>query len=75
MKSEIVFKKKNDLIRFSKEVQAIKSDIDIHSGSFDGDAKSILFVINCRTNEPYELELLSNDEEDIEKFKNLVNRY
>lgn len=75
MKAEVVFKSKEDLVRFSKEVQMFKSDVDIHSGSFDGDAKSVLLVINCRVNEPYILELLSEDREEIEKFQRMINGF
>ncbi len=75
MKTEIVFKSRKDLVRFTKEVQMFESDIDIHSGSFDGDAKSVLLVINCRINEPYTLELLSEDREEIEKFERMVSKY
>lgn len=75
MKAEITFKDKKDLVRFTKEVQMFESDIDIHSGSFDGDAKSVLLVINCRVNEPYTLELLSEDQEEIEKFKRMISSF
>ena len=75
MKAEIIFKDKEDLVRFTKEVQMFESDIDIHSGSFDGDAKSVLLVINCRVNEPYTLELLSEDQEEIKKFQRMVSKY
>lgn len=75
MKAEIIFKDKEDLVRFTKEVQMFESDIDIHSGSFDGDAKSVLLVINCRINEPYMLELLSEDQEEIKKFERMVSNY
>lgn len=75
MKEKIIFKSNDDLVRFTREVQRFKSDVDIHSGSFDGDAKSVLLVINCRINEPYTLELLSEDQEEIEKFKRMVSNY
>ena len=75
MKAEIVFKSRKDLVRFTKEVQMFESDIDIHRGSFDGDAKSVLLVINCRINEPYMLELLSEDQEEIEKFQRMINSF
>ncbi|MBE7091708.1 MAG: HPr family phosphocarrier protein [Clostridiales bacterium] len=50
-------------------------DLDLRSGRYLVDAKSILGIFSLDLSKPVELEILSDDEKEIEKFLEEIKPY
>ena len=65
-----------DIKKFVNEARTFTSDINVRSGNYVVDGKSILglFSINTSKN-PIEIELVSSDLEEIEKFNVMISKF
>lgn len=59
---------------FSADMNSFSSDIDARYGSVHLDAKSLLAIVALGKPEFY-VTLLSNDEDEINRFREVVKRY
>lgn len=58
----------NKIKSFSEKVIKFESDVNIYKGSVCYDAKSFIGVMSLDTSEYVNVEILSNDNDEIEKF-------
>ena len=58
--------------RFINEIVKFPSDIDIISGRYICDAKSLLAIFSYDLSKPVDIEIHSNDEEEIKKFNEMM---
>lgn len=65
----------NKAKQFNQEVSQIMGDVDLVSGRYVIDAKSILGIFSLDLSKPVELRMNSSYPEDDEKFKNIVDKY
>ena len=61
--------------RFVNDVSKFKSDIDIISGRYVGDAKSILSVFSFDITKTTDLVIHSDDEDELKRFEELIKKY
>ena len=59
---------------FSSDMNSFKSDIDAKAGSIHVDAKSLLAIVALGKPEFY-VTLISNDPEEIVRFREVVKKY
>lgn len=60
---------------FVRDAESFESDIDIISGRFIIDAKSILGVFSLDISKPVNVRILSDDELEIKRFNELMHKY
>ena len=65
----------DDIKDFANLVVTYDSDINIYRGSNMYDAKSILAIFALDTNVPRYVEIISDDQDEIARFKNDMNRF
>lgn len=65
----------DDIKDFANLVVTYDSDINIYRGSNMYDAKSILAIFALDTNVPRYVEIISDDQDEIAKFKNDMKRF
>ena len=61
--------------RFINEIVKFPSDIDIISGRYICDAKSLLAIFSYDLSKPVDIEIHSNDEEEIKKFNEMMEEF
>ena len=64
-----------DIKKFVNEARTFTSDINVRSGNYVVDGKSILGLFSINTSNPIEIELVSSDLEEIEKFKVMISKF
>lgn len=64
-----------DIKKFVNEARAFTSDINVRSGNYVVDGKSILGLFSINTSNPIEIELVSSDLEEIEKFNVMISKF
>lgn len=60
---------------FVNEIVKFPSDIDIISGRYLCDAKSLLAVFSYDLSKPVDIEIHTDDEEEIRKFNEMMEKY
>lgn len=60
---------------FVFDMEQFDSDVLIHSGRYVLDAKSIMAIFSINLAEPLDIEILSEDEEEIIKFNEVIQKY
>jgi phosphotransferase system HPr-like phosphotransfer protein len=65
----------DDIKKFSKIVTNFNEDIDILSGRFVVDAKSIMGIFALDLSKPVEVEILTDSEEVFNKFKESISEF
>lgn len=75
MKAKVKFKNIDDLIWFTATTNNLHGDINLMDGRIVCDAKSLVALLNLDLSKVFGLELISEDEEDIEIFNQLKERY
>lgn len=77
MTSQIILKSIEDMKTFADMVTDICGSVNVRSidRSQIYDAKSILSIMLMGTSKPFEIELISNEHSDIERFKTLVEKF
>lgn len=64
-----------DIKKFVNEARTFASDINVRSGNYVVDGKSILGLFSINTSNPIEIELVSSDLEEIEKFNVMISKF
>ena len=64
-----------DIKKFVNEARTFTSDINVRSGNYVVDGKSILGLFSINTSNPIEIELVSSDWEEIEKFNVMISKF
>jgi phosphocarrier protein HPr len=64
-----------DIKKFVNEARTFTSDINVRSGNYVVDGKSILGLFSINTSNPIEIELVSSDLEEIEKFNVMISKF
>ena len=64
-----------DIKKFVNEARTFTSDINGRSGNYVVDGKSILGLFSINTSNPIEIELVSSDLEEIEKFNVMISKF
>lgn len=61
--------------KFINEIVKFPSDIDIISGRYICDAKSLLAIFSYDLSKPVDIEIHSDDEEEIKKFNEMMEEF
>ena len=61
--------------KFVNEVSKFESDIDIISGRYICDAKSLLAVFSYDLSKPVNIEIHSDNEEEIKRFNEVMEEF
>lgn len=64
-----------DIKKFVNEARTFTSDINVRSGNYVVDGKSILGLFSINTSNPIEIELVSSDLEETEKFNVMISKF
>ena len=64
-----------DIKKFVNEARTFTSDINVRSGNYVVDGKSILGLFSINRSNPIEIELVSSDLEEIEKFNVMISKF
>lgn len=64
-----------DIKKFVNEARTFTSDINVRSGNYVVDGKSILGLFSINTSNSIEIELVSSDLEEIEKFNVMISKF
>lgn len=64
-----------DIKKFVNEARTFTSDINVRSGNYVVDGKSILGLFSINTSNLIEIELVSSDLEEIEKFNVMISKF
>lgn len=64
-----------DIKKFVNKARTFTSDINVRSGNYVVDGKSILGLFSINTSNPIEIELVSSDLEEIEKFNVMISKF
>lgn len=71
----INLKESSQIKTFVNIINKYPFDLDIRSGRYVVDAKSILGIFSLDLSKPVELEILSDDTQEIEKFLEEIKSY
>ena len=63
------------VVKFSREIITLDSDINIYQDSRYYDAKSILAIFSLNMNQKHYIEIISDDEDEIRKFNEIAEEY
>ena len=63
------------VIKFSREIITLDSDVNIYQDSRYYDAKSILAIFSLNMNQKHYIEIISDDEDEIRKFNEIAEEY
>ena len=61
--------------KFANEVSKFESDIDIISGRYVCDAKSLLAIFSYDLSKPVDVEIHSRSKEEIKKFNEVMEEF
>ena len=64
-----------DIKKFVNEARTFTSDINVRSGNYVVDGKSILGLFSINTSNLIEIELVSSDLEEIERFNVMISKF
>ena len=63
------------VVKFSREIITLDSDVNIYQDSKYYDAKSILTIFSLNMNQKHYIEIISDDEDEIRKFNEIAEEY
>ena len=63
------------VVKFSREIITLDSDVSIYQDSRYYDAKSILAIFSLNMNQKHYIEIISDDEDEIRKFNEIAEEY
>ena len=63
------------VVKFSREIITLDSDVNIYQDSRYYDAKSILAIFSLNMNQKHYIEIISDDEDEIKKFNEIAEEY
>lgn len=61
--------------KFVNEARTFLSDINVYKGNYIVDGKSILGLFSINTSEGIEVEIMSNDKDEITRFENMISQF
>ena len=61
--------------KFVNEISKFESDVDIISGRHICDAKSLMSIFSFDLSKPVDIEIHSDDEEEIKKFNEMMEEF
>lgn len=67
--------KVNDATKFVSEISKFNSDVDIISGRHVCDAKSLLGVFSFDLSKPVDIEIHSDNENEIKRFNEIMEEF
>lgn len=65
----------SDIDRFCRDVNYLRSDVNAGEGNRIIDAKSLLSLMVLDLSKDIKVEIITNDEYEIERFKEILERY
>lgn len=74
-KFKVLLNKFTDIGDFSRVITNFPSDINVYSNRYILDAKSILALMSLDLSKPVEVEILSDDEQEINRFICALGKY
>ena len=63
------------VVKFSREIITLDSDVNIYQDSRYYDAKSILAIFSLNMNQKHYIEIISDKEDEIRKFNEIAEEY
>ena len=63
------------VVKFSREIITLDSDVNIYQDSRYYDAKSILTIFSLNMNQKHYIEIISDDDDEIRKFNEIAEEY
>ena len=63
------------VVKFSREIITLDSDVNIYQDSRYYDAKSILAIFSLNMNQKHYIEIISDDEDEIRKFNEISEEF
>ena len=63
------------VVKFSREIITLDSDVNIYQDSRYYDAKSILAIFSLNMNQKHYIEIISDNEDEIRKFNEIAEEY
>ena len=63
------------VVKFSREIITLDSDVNIYQDSRYYDAKSMLTIFSLNMNQKHYIEIISDDEDEIRKFNEIAEEY
>ena len=63
------------VVKFSREIITLDSDVNIYQDSRYYDAKSILAIFSLNMNQKHYIEIISDDEDEIRKFNEIAEEF
>lgn len=63
------------VVKFSREIITLDSDVNIYQDSRYYDAKSILTIFSLNMNQKHYIEIISDNEDEIRKFNEIAEEY
>ena len=63
------------VVKFSREIITLDSDVNIYQDSRYYDAKSILAIFSLNMNQKHYIEIISDDEDELRKFNEIAEEY
>ena len=63
------------VVKFSREIITLDSDVNIYQDSKYYDAKSILTIFSLNMNQKHYIEIISDNEDEIRKFNEIAEEY
>ena len=63
------------VVKFSREIITLDSDVNIYQDSRYYDAKSILAIFSLNMNQKHYIEIISDDEDEIKKFNEIAEEF
>ena len=63
------------VVKCSREIITLDSDVNIYQDSRYYDAKSILAIFSLNMNQKHYIEIISDDEDEIRKFNEIAEEY
>ena len=61
--------------KFVREMSTFESDIDIISGRYICDSKSLMAVLSYNLSKPVDIEIHSDNEEEIKRFNEVLEEF
>ena len=63
------------VVKFSREIITLDSDVNIYQDSRYYDAKSILTIFSLNMNQKHYIEIISDDEDESRRFNEIAEEY
>lgn len=75
MKRIIILNNFDKIKEFTNSVSKFESDVDLMKGRYIVDAKSTIGIMTLNLSEPVEIQIHSEDEEELKAFEEFVSKF